>query len=120
MSDRPIMLNIKHLTRSCHHHPILARLFKSSALCDISKHSPISFSPNTAQRQFSTMESIKPWADGPFKMIPTPLFTQGPDKTVDQYVTVASQMAIAHNTLIRALNRHLSTFSPSISPQTID
>ncbi|OBT56243.1 hypothetical protein VE04_02410 [Pseudogymnoascus sp. 24MN13] len=50
------------------------------------------------------MAPTKPWADGPFKLIPTPLFTQGPDKPVDQYVTVASQMAIAHNTMIRALN----------------
>lgn len=113
------MLNIKHLTRS-YHYPIPQRLFKSSALCDIPKYSSISLPLETAQRKFSIMASIKPWADGPFKMIPTPLFTQGPDKPVDQYVTVASQMAIAHNTLIRALNRHVSHLSPTISHQTVD
>lgn len=51
------------------------------------------------------MAPSKPWADGPFKLIPTPHFTQGPDEPVDQYVNVASQMAVSHNVILRALNR---------------
>ncbi|OBT76665.1 hypothetical protein VF21_03932 [Pseudogymnoascus sp. 05NY08] len=62
------------------------------------------------------MAPNKPWADGPFKLIPTPLFSQGPDKPVDQYVTVASQMAIAHNTIIRALNS-IYLQAPHVKPE---
>ena len=111
------MLNIKHLARS-YNHPIPRSLFKPSVsrgIPVVSNHRPTSQTPNTAYRQFSIM-APKPWADGPFKLIPTPLFTQGPDKPVDQYVTVASQMAIAHNTMIRALNRYLIPYLPPALP----
>jgi hypothetical protein len=107
------MLNIKHLAK-CSILPIPTRLSTSSLLRGIpavSKQPRIYQTPSTPHRQFSIM-APKSWADGPFKLIPTPLFTQGPDKPVDQYVTVASQMAIAHNTIIRALNRY-SLPSPS-------
>lgn len=112
------MLNIKHLTKS-RNHPIPTRLFKSSVLCGIpvvSKLRQISQTLSAAHRQFSIMAPNKLWADGPFKLIPTSLFTQGPDKPVDQYVTVASQMAIAHNTMIRALNRYPHPLAPSRTP----
>ncbi|OBT86100.1 hypothetical protein VE02_05403 [Pseudogymnoascus sp. 03VT05] len=62
------------------------------------------------------MAPNKPWADEPFKLIPKPLFTQGIDKPVDQYVTVASQMAIAHNTIIRALNS-IYLQAPHVKPE---
>ncbi|KFY88129.1 hypothetical protein V498_06901 [Pseudogymnoascus sp. VKM F-4517 (FW-2822)] len=62
------------------------------------------------------MAPNKPWADEPFKLIPTPLFTQGPDEAVDQYVIVASQMAIAHNTMIRALNS-IYLQAPHVKPE---
>ncbi|KFY35137.1 hypothetical protein V494_06177 [Pseudogymnoascus sp. VKM F-4513 (FW-928)] len=62
------------------------------------------------------MAQIQPWAERPFKMIPTPLFTQGPGKPVDQYVMVASQMAAAHNALIRALNS-IYVQAPHVKPE---
>lgn len=101
------MLNIKNLPRSCNR-PIPIRLFKSkfsSGIPVLSNHHQISQALNAARRQSSRMALSRPWADGPFKLIPTPRFTQGPDQPDDQYTSAASQMAVAHNVILRALNR---------------
>lgn len=45
----------------------------------------------------------KPWADTPYPLVPTPSLTR-PLKTSHYSVTIATEMAHAHNTFIRALN----------------
>ncbi|KAI9745885.1 MAG: hypothetical protein M1818_000566 [Claussenomyces sp. TS43310] len=45
------------------------------------------------------------FADGPFKLIPTPTFTQkASGAPVDGFTKAASSMALMHNAIIRALN----------------
>lgn len=47
--------------------------------------------------------TTKPWADGPYPLIETPSKTH-PLKTSHFCVHIASEMAHAHNTMLRALN----------------
>ncbi|KAL1982157.1 hypothetical protein VTN96DRAFT_1692 [Rasamsonia emersonii] len=61
----------------------------------------------------TTKPSAAPWADEPFKLIPTP------SKTLDinshSYIYLASEMAYSHNCLLRGLNSIILQ-APHISP----
>ncbi|KAH8802488.1 hypothetical protein F5884DRAFT_903161 [Xylogone sp. PMI_703] len=54
-------------------------------------------------------------ADGPFKLIETPIHAQKLSRPCDQYIEAASVMAVAHNAIIRGLNS-IYKQAPHVAP----